>query len=344
MVLSRRRVGQILALFLVVGALVVWAGLRLVGWPVLNGRSSYAVVPNWPRLPPGLVLGQVTGIDVDSQGRVFVFARGEKVWESETIDPTVIASPTIYIFDRQTGELLNTWGENRFVMPHGLTIDHENNVWLTDVGLHQVYKFDINGNLLLTMGEAGVPGSDAAHFNRPTDVAVAADGSFFVSDGYVNSRIVKFAVDGRFLSEWGSSGNETGAFDVPHSIALDGQGRVYVADRGNARVQIFDENGRFLDSWQNIRQIGRPWAVRIDKEGSIYIVDGGDQNRWLPDRARILKMTSEGEIVDRFGRYGRQPGRFIWPHAIAIGPDGEVYVGEVGRGQRIQKFIPGVKS
>jgi peptidylamidoglycolate lyase len=336
----RYRAWQILALFLVVNVLAAWVALRLVGWPLVSGRSQYAVISNWPRLPPGLTLGQVTGIDVDSQGRVFVFARGEKVWESEPIDPTVIASPTIYIFDGQSGELLGFWGENRFVMPHGLTIDHEDKIWLTDVGLHQVYQFDSDGNLLLTLGEADVSGSDATHFNRPTDVAVRADGSFYVSDGYINSRIVRFAADGRYLLEWGNPGAAVGEFDVPHSLAVDAAGHVYVADRGNARVQIFDENGRFLTSWQDSLQIGRPWAVRVDDDRFVYVVDGGDQNDWLPDRARILKLTPDGAIVDRFGAYGSQPGRFIWPHAIAIGSDGAVYIAEVGRGRRIQKFSP----
>lgn len=340
MFLFRRRFGQIVGLILFISVLALWLALRLVGWPLLNGRLSYAAAANWPHLPPGLTLGQVTGIDVDSQGRLFAFARGGKVWDSEALDPIIIKAPTVYIFDEQTGELLNAWGENHFVMPHGLTIDHDDNVWLTDVGLHQVFKLDTEGNLLLTLGEAGVPGSDRVHFNRPTDVAVRADGSFYVSDGYVNSRIVRFAADGRYLFEWGNPGAAAGEFDVPHSLDVDAAGHVYVADRGNARVQIFDEDGRFLTSWQDELQIGRPWAVRVGGEGDVYVVDGGDQNDWLPDRARILKLTADGEIVDRFGAYGRQPGHFIWPHALAIGADGVLYVAEVGHGRRIQKFLP----
>ncbi len=340
MKLFRLRPAQIAALILIIAAFAVWLALRLVGWPLLNGRSPYAVVANWPKLPPGISLGQVTGIDVDSQGQLFAFARGQKVWDSEFIDPTIIAAPTVYIFDAQTGQLLDSWGENRFVMPHGLTIDEEDNVWLTDVGLHQVFKFDPSGRLLQTFGEAGVPGSDEAHFNRPTDVAVRPDGSFYVSDGYSNSRIVRFAADGRFLFEWGNEGGGSGEFDVPHSIALDAAGRVYVADRGNARIQIFAEDGRFLTAWHDELQIGRPWAVRVGDDGFVYVVDGGDQNDLLPDRARVLKLTSAGEIVARFGGYGRQPGRFIWPHALAVGADGSLYVAEVGSGQRIQKFIP----
>ena len=114
-----------------------------------------------------------------------------------------------------------------------------------------------------------------------------------------------------------------------------------MADRGNARVQIFDGDGRFLSSWHDELQIGRPWAVRVGADGFVYVVDGGDQNEWLPDRARILKLTPEGDIVDRFGRYGRGPGQFIWPHALAVAPDGTLFVAEVGQGQRMQKLING---
>lgn len=216
--------------------------------------------------------------------------------------------------------------------------DHEGYVWLTDVGLHQVFKFDAEGNLFLTIGEAGVPGADERHFNRPTDVAVAADGSFYVSDGYVNSRVVKFDADGRYLLSWGNFGDGPGEFNVPHSLALDAQGRVYVADRGNGRVQIFATDGRYLDTWQDRRWLGRPWAIRIRPDGAIFVVDGGDQHEWLPDRARILQLSPEGEVVGGFGAYGLEPGQFIWPHAIGVAADGAVYVGEVYTGRRVQKF------
>ena len=223
-------------------------------------------------------------------------------------------------------------------MPHGLTIDDQDHLWLTDVGLHQVLKFDSAGNLLMTLGERGIPGEDEAHFNMPTDVAIAPDGSFYVSDGYVNSRITKFSQDGKYIASWGTKGTDAGQFDVPHSIALDSQGRVYVADRGNARIQIFDETGQFLEEWKEL-SLGRPWAVRIDSTGNIFVIDGGDQNEFWPDRARVLKVDSEGNVLASFGSYGKAPGQFIWPHTIAVGPDGALYVGEVATGMRIQKFV-----
>jgi peptidylamidoglycolate lyase len=327
-----------------IGILILAAAFGLA-WIIAKYRASpppsgeaYHLVPGWPRLPDGLVLGQVAGVDVDSKGDVFVLHRAERFWAGEVIELEFIASPTVLVLDGVSGEVIDQWGAETFVMPHGLTIDNEDHIWLTDVGLHQVFEFDRAGNLLMTLGERGVPGEDAAHFNMPTDVAIAPDGSFFVSDGYINSRITKFSRDGEYIASWGTKGAGAGQFDVPHSLALDSQGRVYVADRGNARIQVFNETGQFIKEWKD-PSLGRPWAVRIDATGTIFVVDGGDQNEFWPDRARVLKLDSEGNtIVAAFGSYGNAPGQFIWPHSIAIGPDGAVYVGEVATGMRIQKF------
>jgi peptidylamidoglycolate lyase len=265
-------------------------------------------------------------------------ARGERVWEGEELALEFIPSQTVLVLDAETGDLLGSWGADMFVMPHGLTIDHEDNLWLTDVGLHQVFKFDRAGNLLMVLGERGVAGEDSAHFNMPTDVAVAPDGSFYASDGYRNSRVIKFSAQGDYITSWGSFGTGAGEFDVPHSLALDSQGHVYVADRGNARLQIFEEAGQFITEWKG-KSLGRPWAVRISATGDLFIIDGGDQAEFWPDRARILKLDPEGEILASFGSYGEAPGKFVWPHAIALGSDDTLYVGEVSTGMRIQKFM-----
>lgn len=323
-------------LLFAVGFGAAWITAKYRASPPASGEA-YHLVPNWPQLPDGLILGQVAGVDVASNGNVFVFHRAERVWNGEEIELEFIASPTMLVLDSKTGEVIEQWGAEMFVMPHGLTIDHEDYLWLTDVGLHQVFKFDAKGNLLMTLGERGVAGDDASHFNMPTDVAIAPNGSFYVSDGYVNSRVTKFSSDGQFIMRWGARGMGAGQFDVPHSIALDAQGLVYVADRGNARIQIFDETGRFIKEWKD-SSLGRPWAVRINETGEIFIVDGGDQNEYWPDRARILKLDSQGNILASFGSYGRKPGQFIWPHTIAIDSDGALYVGEVATGMRIQKF------
>ena len=334
-ILLRRAFTGILVLAASFGTTWVIAEVRAS--PPATGEA-YRLVQDWPRLPDGLVLGQVAGVDVDSNGDVYVFHRAERFWGGEEIELEFIASPTLLVLDAETGEVIDQWGAETFVMPHGLTIDDQDNLWLTDVGLHQVFKFDRAGNLLMMLGERGIPGEDAAHFNMPTDVAIAPDGSFYVSDGYVNSRITKFSEDGEHVTSWGTKGMDAGQFDVPHSITLDSQGRVYVADRGNARIQIFDETGQFTEEWKN-SSLGRPWAVRIDAIGNIFIVDGGDQNEFWPDRARVLKLDAEGNVLASFGSYGKGPGQFIWPHTIAVGPDGALYVGEVATGMRIQKFV-----
>jgi peptidylamidoglycolate lyase len=331
-----KRVAAVLVIFALIFGLV-WALVGYFAAPPPSGEA-YRLVTDWPKLPGGRTLGQVSGLGVDSRGNVFVFHRAERVWSGEELDLQLIASPTVLVFDGTTGEMLAQWGANTFVMPHGLTIDGQDNLWLTDVGLHQVFKFVHAGKLVMALGERGVPGDDAAHFNQPTDVAVAPDGSFYVSDGYGNSRIVKFSPDGRFLAAWGTKGTAPGQFDTPHSVALDAQGQVFVADRGNARLQIFDSAGTFIAEWKGA-QLGRPWAVRIGKDGSVYVVDGGDQPVVFPDRARILKLDASGTVRASFGSYGKEPGQFTWPHTIALGPDGGLYVGEVSTGMRVQKFI-----
>lgn len=324
-------------IILVIGFGLTWMAAKYIATPPPSGEVFH-LVPHWPQLPDGTELGQVSGIGVDSSGAVYVFHRADKIWEGEDLALETIASATILVFDPETGTLIAQWGTDLFVMPHGLTIDHEDNLWLTDVGLHQVFKFDRIGNLLMVLGERGVPGQDTTHFNMPTDVAVDSDGSFYVSDGYRNSRIIKFSSEGEYITSWGSYGAEPGQFDVPHSIALDSKGRVYIADRGNARLQVFDGNGQYITEWKN-NSLGRPWAVRISPEGNVFIVDGGDQTQFWPDRARVLKLNPEGEILAAFGSYGDSPGQFIWPHTIALGPNEELYVGEVATGMRIQKFM-----
>lgn len=333
-----KRAKQVLAvvLLLAMGYGAVWAVAKYRATPRPSGEA-YHPVSDWPTAQNNIKIGQVSGVAVDSTGDVFIFQRADKVWEGEALTLDTISASTVLVLDSQTGTLIDHWGADTFVMPHGLTIDADDNLWLTDVGLHQVFKFDRAGNLLMTLGERGVAGNDETHFNMPSDVAVAEDGSFFVSDGYGNSRIVKFSAEGNYLASWGSKGTEPGQFDVPHSIAIDSKGILYVADRGNARLQLFDDNGQFITEWKG-STIGRPWAVRISQTGNIYVVDGGDQSQFWPDRARVLKLDSEGNLLSSFGSFGDAPGQFIWPHAIAVGLDEALYVGEVSTGMRVQKF------
>jgi peptidylamidoglycolate lyase len=285
---------------------------------------GYQVVHGWPQQPEGFVFGQVSGLGVDSHNHVFVFHR--------SVHP-------IMIFDGPTGKMLRFFGDGVFGTPHGLTVDHQDNIWVTDIAHQQVFKFSNDGKLLMTLGTKDVRGNDGTHFSGPTDIAVLPNGDFYVSDGYGNSRVAKFSADGKFQLAWGKKGSGQGEFDIPHGISLDKQGRVYVADRANSRVQIFDPNGKFITQWQSA-DLGRPWDIAVGSDGYAYIADGGQTDlKKPPDRGRVLKLDLQGHILAVWGRVGKYDGQFCWAHQLAVSPTGDVYVGDVGYGMRAQKFV-----
>ena len=300
--------------------------------------GGYQVVRGWPRLPEGYVLGQVSGVAVDSHNHVFVFHRTTRSSRNLPKLEGPIPEATVLCFDGDSGALVAQWGQGLFRTPHGITVDHDNNIWLTERELHQVYKFSHDGKLLLTLGEKGVPGADGLHFGGPSGVAVAADGSIYVSDGYDNSRVVKFSATGEFLFDWGKKGSGPGEFNLVHAVALGAQGRVYIADRGNARIQVFTSEGKFLAEWKS-EALGRPWALATGADGFLYVVDGGDLKLTPPDRAHILKVDPTGKVLAQWSSFGNYDGQIYWGHDIAVGRDGAVYVGDI-LGQRVQKFVP----
>jgi DNA-binding beta-propeller fold protein YncE len=179
--------------------------------------------------------------------------------------------------------------------------------------------------------------SDPRAFRKPTDVAFTPRGEVYVADGYGNARVARFSPDGRFLGEWGGRGRAPGRFRTPHGVAIDDGGRVYVADRGNARIQVFDLQGHFITAWRG-PELGRPWGIAFGPDRCLYVVDGGDQDAERP-RGRILKLDRDGHILETWGTYGLGPGQIADGHDIAVGPDGSVYVVDVG-GRRVQKFRP----
>ena len=303
-------------------------------WSAL-AETAYEVVPGWPQVPPGHDLGVCAGVAVDTRNHVFVFHRSGRQWTSP-FPKEPIDKPTVSVFDGDTGELLSSWGAHRFIMPHGLSVDHQGHVWLTDVGLHQVMECTAEGRVLRTWGEPGVSGTDPGHFNLPTDVAVLRDGGFYVSDGYKNTRVMKFDATGRFQFQWGTKGAKAGEFDLPHGIAVDAAGRVLVCDRENERVQVFNAAGHYVTEWKG-PQIGKPYGIACSRDGRVHLIDGGSLSLKQSLRGKVVVLDSDGQVQDTFGEYGTAPGQFRLGHDIAVGVDGSVYVAEA-TGLRVQKF------
>ena len=244
----------------------------------------------------------------------------------------------LYVVNKQ-GKLVESWDQHndKFVRPHRVLIspyDPERHVWLVDDGANMVYKFTHDGKkLAMALGEFKVRGNDETHFARPTDIAWLPDGTFFISDGYVNTRVVKFDRDGKFLLTWGEKGtppNETrpGYMNTVHAIAVDANRRVYVADRSNSRIQIFDENGKFIEAWPNIR---RPYSVLLTDDQHCWVSDGTTQ--------KFSKFNTDGHLLYTWGTFGAFPGGFWGVHQFSVDSEGALYTADVHVG-RAQKFVP----
>jgi len=289
-------------------------------YSIAETKSSYSIDPNWPTIPNEITLGQATGVAVDYHNHVFIFHRADREW-TEPFPVEKIKGNTVIMFDGTTGEFINTWGGNQFIMPHGLSIDHNNNVWVTDVGSQQIYKFSHNGELLLNIGEANVQGNDERHFALPSDLSVLKDGSVYVSDGYENTRVIKFTSSGKFKMQWGTPGNLSGQFNLPHGIATNNN-RIYVADRGNSRLQIFDHKGTYISEWKG-KHIGRPYGVATLNDNKVLIIDGGDQPQ--NTRSRVIILNSNGDVIESFSAKSKLDLKNLG-HDIAVGIDGSIYV------------------
>ncbi|MBM3958725.1 MAG: hypothetical protein FJ314_02980 [SAR202 cluster bacterium] len=278
-----------------------------------NGKFTYELVPNWAKLPAGWQFKQVAGVAVSDKDEVYVFNRSEH---------------PVIVFDRD-GNMLRTWGEGHFKSAHGICFGRDGSVWLADNGDHTVKHFTVDGKLLLTLGTKDKEGSDGEPFNKPTDVSVAPNGDVYVSDGYGNHRVHVFTPDGKLKFSWGQKGPVAvgeGDFNLPHNIWVN-KDRVYVADRENHRVQIFDLQGKHLETWTDFIQ---PTDIYIDKRGIAYVAE-------LRNRISICDLN--GKVLSRWGRFAtKEPGMFFAPHGIWTDSRGDLYIGEVLEGQRIQKF------
>ena len=281
----------------------------------------YRVVEGWGKLPDGFRFVEATAVAVDSRDQVFVYNRGDH---------------PVMVFDRE-GRFLRSWGEGQTSRAHGITIGPDDAVWLTDDGNHTIRKYTPEGKLLLALGDPDRP--SAAHggkpFNRPTHVALhPRTGEIFVSDGYGNSRVHKYDPAGRLLLSWGEPGTDPGCFNIPHNIGTDADGLVYVADRENHRVQVFDDRGHFQTQLVNLH---RPCGLYAERGhgGRLYVGELPSHlavNAAVPNLgARVSVMSLKGDLLGRFGgRFaGEQPGEFVAPHGVALDSRGDVYVAEV---------------
>ncbi|MGB5458479.1 MAG: peptidyl-alpha-hydroxyglycine alpha-amidating lyase family protein [Eudoraea sp.] len=297
--------------------------------------DSYKLVEDWPNLTEDYILGMPTGLGIDSESNIVVFHRAGRPWSFPPPEEK-IKKNTILTIDRETGKILKSWGSDLFLMPHGLEIDRDNNIWVTDVGLQQILKFNQDGELVRVIGEATILGNDSIHFSLPTDVAGAPDGSFYVSDGYGNSRVVKYSKDNSFLFEWGKNGpdyklnrgDNEGEFNTPHGIDLDKNMNVYIADRENNRIQKFDSEGNFIAVWQN-KSAHQLYSVAVDHKNNHLLAIDYDS---IAKASKIFRFDLDLNLDMQFNNPNTRY------HDIAIDNEGTIYVGDIA-GSKIQKFL-----
>ena len=320
--------------------------------------GPYEYVENWP-LPvhdDGWTWGSIPAVWAESEDRVLVFMRGEKPAMKDVPargdikgralgllsgvleqgrQQSRFDEHTLMIFNR-SGSLVDSWGQHKSLFTDGgahriqiSPYDPERHVWLIEHLSHQIFKFTNDGaKLVMRLGEKGVPGNDQTHFNQPSDMLFMPNGDFYVTDGYRNTRVVKFSKDGKYLMEWGKAGTGPGEFHTVHGITIDARRRIYVGDRENARIQIFDENGKFLDQWTNIPH---PY----------FLYMSADQHLWVGDGLvhKIMKFDLDGRLLYSWGTFGRMPG-FLWgPHQLSVDKAGHLYVANA-QGNNVAKFRP----
>jgi sugar lactone lactonase YvrE len=319
--------------------------------PINDLPNPYVTVEGWAKMPEGRMWGATSAVDIDPDG--------VSIWVAERCGAnTCVGSnlPTILKFD-PSGKLVKSFGEGIFIFPHGFYVDREGNVWVTD-GIppganqpvpsgkgHIVVKFSPAGKVLLTLGKAGVTGDGPDTFNQPSDVVTGRNGDIFVADGHggnTNARIVKFTKDGKFIKAWGKKGTAPGEFDTPHAIALDSSGRLFVADRNNNRIQIFDQDGKFLAEW---KQFSRPSGIFIDKNDVIYVADSESNTRRHPGWKRGIRIGSAKDGTVTAFIPDPEPNPDSGPGAgtsaaegVAVDAKGNVYGAEVGT-RSLKKYV-----
>ena len=321
--------------------------VALTAAPFAGGRTQtsdpphpYRIEEGWAKVPAGRTWGSTSAVDVDPRGSVWVAERcGANSCAGSDLPPILRLDGT--------GRAVVSFGAGMFVFPHGFHVDTEGNVWVTDAQGrdgkgHQVIKYSPDGKVLLTLGRSGVAGDGPDTFNQPSDVVVAASGDILVADGHggtSNARIVRFRKDGTFVAAWGKKGSGPGEFDTPHAIALDSRGRIFVGDRGNNRIQIFDGEGKYLDEW---KQFGRPSGIYIDRNDAIYVADSESNAKRNPGWKRGIRIGSakDGKVTAFIPDPEPNPDGSATSGAegVAADPDGNVYGAEVGP-KGLKKYV-----
>ena len=288
--------------------------------------NPYKIASGWPQLPANIKLGGVISVEPDAKGDIWVFHRNQ---------------PPILEFN-QAGALVKSFGTDMFVQPHGMTIDRDGNVWVTDSQTKdgkggQVFKFSPDGKVLMTLGKAGVAEETSESFAGPSDVVVAPNGDIFVTDGHVanaNGRVVKFSKDGKFIKSWGTThGSGPGEMNQPHSIAMDSRGRLFVADRSNSRIDVFDQDGKLLDTW---KQFGRPSGITIDKNDMIYVADSQSSDKLNPGFKQGIRIgnVKDGKVT-AFIEESKFPGAL---EGVGVDDDGNIFAGYTNA-QKLERFV-----
>jgi len=315
------------------------AVIATFGVRVFAQENPYRVVEGWAKLPEGRSWGSTAAVDVDSNDHIWVAERcGANSCAGSNLSPILEFDPS--------GKLLRSFGAAMFVFPHGICVDKEGNVWVTDGDGkdgkgHQVFKFSPDGRVLMTLGKAGVAGDGPETFNRPSDVIVGPNGDIFVADGHggdSNARIVKFSKDGKFIKSWGKKGIAPGEFDTPHGLAFDSKGRLFVADRNNNRIQIFDQEGSFIEQWT---QFSRPSRIFIDVKDNIYVADSESNSvRRHPGWKRGIRIgnISDGFVTAFIPDPVETVKRTNATEGVAADSKGNIYSAEVGP-KALKKYI-----
>jgi len=304
--------------------------------PLFAQPNPYRTIEHWFELPEGRHMGSTSAVFVAPEtGHIWVYDRcGVNSCKDSDLSP-------IFEFDK-AGHLLRNFGANKFIFPHGIWIEKDGTLWITDgQGTngkgHTVMKMTPEGRVLMILGKPGVPGDGPDTFNQPNAVAIAPNGDIFVSDGHNagrgNARVLKFNKDGKPIKQWGGHGAGRGQFEMPHALAFDSKGRLFVADRGNNRIQIFDQDGNYLDEW---KQFSRPSGIFIDKNDVVYVTDSESTDKEgygnNPGWKRGIRIGSAKDGTVTAFIPDPSPGTAVTSAAegVAADPQGNVYGAEVG--------------